>query len=278
MKSSALNLLLALAALATACADGSAPAVPSPGAIGRIVSLSPSITREIMELGCGDRIVGVTTFSPVPGPETVIVGSLIRPNAEAIALLRPDIILASSEDSAVQYTERLVSLGIPLHVFKRNDDFDDLCDNYAVLAKLLGKEKEAEAKLARYRERRALLLAGEGNAKKGIRVAFIVSADPLIAVSDRSFIGRIITDAGGLNCYAGVDIPYPVVSLESLAERRPDVIILMSGEMRSRIKKALAPKDPPMHIMPPDHVAHYTPADYVASMELIGTFLKGGVR
>src|SRR6476620_7807095 len=74
------GLLLALAAFAQ----------PS-----RIVSTSPSITETLFALGLGDRVVGVSTFCRYPDAVKALpkVGTFLKPQAEVIARLRPDLVI-----------------------------------------------------------------------------------------------------------------------------------------------------------------------------------------
>ena len=228
--------------------------------------------------------MGVTAYSPVPGPGVKVVGSMLRPNAEIIAMLKPDIILVSREDSAVQFTEQLASLGIPVYEFNRNRDFNSLAENYLSLASILGMDVVAERKVRGYRERLNRIAGAVSLLKKRPVTAFFLSCAPLITASNRSFIGRIIADAGGDNCFGDVDIAYPKVSLESLIQRRPRVIFMLSGDMVSCLKSDLAAagmKDTERvrwHVIPPDHITHYTPADYAASVEIMASLIGSGAE
>ncbi|MBN1533556.1 MAG: ABC transporter substrate-binding protein [Spirochaetes bacterium] len=276
MKSTCHLICCLVAAALWSCSGGeeSPPSVSLP--IRRAVSLSPSITREILDLGSGEVIVGVTTYGPQVKKGVATVGSLVRPSAEAIALLRPDIVLLSEEDGAVQRTEQIAALGIPVRRFGRNADFQAICANYLALADLLGKRSLAEEKLLRYR--RMLRNASRPAARPPL-VALFLSAKPLIAASDNSFVGNIIRDAGGRNCYADVSPPYPSVSLESLVRRAPDLIIFISGgdleAVRREVRRSGSPASERAlwRVVPPDRMAYYTPADYVASVEVVAALL-----
>jgi iron complex transport system substrate-binding protein len=268
---------LAAAALC-ACSRGEDPSPAVSGPIRRAVSLSPSITREILDLESEAVIVGVTSDGPEMKGRVTLVGSLVRPSAEAIALLRPDIVLLSEEDSAVQRTEQVASLGIPVRRFGRNAGFEEICANYLALADLLGKRELAEAKLRQYRDHLKKAVDA-GAVKRRPLVALFLSAKPLVAVSDSSFVGGIIRDAGGRNCYAGVAPPYPSVSLESLVRRPPELVIFISGDDMESVRREMRRLVPSAaegilwRAVPPDRLAYYTPADYVASVEEVASLL-----
>ena len=61
----------------------------------RIVSTSPSITETLFALGLGDRVVGVSTYCRYPEVVKTLpkVGTFLRPDAEVIARLRPDLVI-----------------------------------------------------------------------------------------------------------------------------------------------------------------------------------------
>ena len=85
-----------------------------------LVSLSPSITREIVDLSQARVIMGVTSFDDYRASGVEVIGTLIQPNIEKIVALSPDIVLSSWEDGLVQNVDRLVEAGIPVWRFKRN--------------------------------------------------------------------------------------------------------------------------------------------------------------
>src|SRR5271169_6151182 len=82
----------------------------------RIVSTAPSITEMLYALGLGDRVVGVTRFCRYP-PEAQKkpkIGDYINPNMEAIAALRPDLVIVQT--NPVHLADRLGAL--KLHVLE----------------------------------------------------------------------------------------------------------------------------------------------------------------
>src|SRR5215475_11478098 len=102
MRTCSSRLILAFVALAC-----SAAAQPR-----RIVSTSPSITETLFALGLGPRVVGVSEHCRYPEAVTKLpkVGTFLRPNAEAIASLRPDLVILHKRPNDLP--ERLGRLGI----------------------------------------------------------------------------------------------------------------------------------------------------------------------
>ena len=210
------------------------------------------------------------------------MGTLSSPAWKQLFALRPDVVLYSGEDGPVQNVERLRDAGVRLHRFDRNRDFSDICRSYVALGDLLGKGDLARHKTAGY-ERALHRVAKERSAAGGPRprVAFFLSYRPLIAVSSGSFIGRIIADAGGACAYREAGRPYSMVSIESLADADPDVIIVMAGEdpgpffseLNAGFRDLKAVAAGRIYPIPADSIPYYTPADYVKSVERVGRIL-----
>jgi len=83
----------------------------------RIVSLVPSLTESLFDLGAGDRLVGITDFCRPPRMEDgplQRIGGTKDPDVEAIIQLKPDLVLANKEENGRQAVERLVEAGMTL--------------------------------------------------------------------------------------------------------------------------------------------------------------------
>ncbi len=265
---------------------------PVPGAsIGRIVSLSPSISRQIDDLGRAGLLAGVTSYDDFRDRGVAIVGTLVQPDFETILLLRPDIVLYSSEDGPVQNIERLGEAGIAMYRFNRNRNFSDICGNFLRLGRMLGREPEARKKIELYSnalDRIKTRIPGRERTKPP-GVAFFLSHRPLIAASDKSFIAQVIRDAGGACVYSGTGGAYPLVSLESLVISDPDVIISMAGDdeagaffrrLSRDFRSLKAARNWTFYVIEPDTIPYYTPADYVKSVgriyKILGMAARGG--
>ena len=91
---------------------------------GRIVSLAPSLTREIYDLKEQDRLVGVTSFCPAEArKEREVVGTLTLLNIEKICALKPDLVLDSMDSNRETAVEKLKSLGLRVEVFQGCESF-----------------------------------------------------------------------------------------------------------------------------------------------------------
>ncbi len=246
----------------------------------RIVSLSPSIVRQIIDLDSEDLLVGVTMYHPPLTRRIEIVGTLVQPNIEKIVILKPDLVLFSREDNKVQFTEMLDATDIRTHIFGINDSFNAICANYLELAELIGKKELAEKKLARYKE----ILRSIASPRREMLISIFVSNEPLIGAGGNSFIGRMIGHAGGRNALGLLDQPYPVLSVEHLVNLNPDIIISVlhhDGSYQTPFSEILknfpyltAIKRNGIHTIPLDSVCYYTPGDYVTACGQISKIIN----
>jgi iron complex transport system substrate-binding protein len=243
--------------------------VPSPSTSGKtFISLSPSVTRMIEDMGEGNKVTGVTSFDSI-SKGRVSVGSLISPNLETILLLKPDIIFFSGEDSPVQKTEQLRSSGVRLVSIPRAAGFEDIIRNYELIARGTGSETGL-IKVSEYRS------AAETSATKGVSVVFLVSHSPFVAASETSFIGEIITAAGGSPAKLPSDKPFPLISKESLVSIDPDCIITTDPGGMEELSSMLAVfphlkcvRNKRIFQVSADTACYYTPKDYIETRKIL---------
>lgn len=85
----------------------------------RVVSLVPSVTESLFDLGVGDRLVGVTDYCVHPAEQVARlprIGGTKNPDIERILDLQPDLVIANQEENRRQDVERLEAAGIPVWV------------------------------------------------------------------------------------------------------------------------------------------------------------------
>jgi len=219
---------------ALACSPEAPPApAPAPSASPeRIVSLAPSVTEVVYDLGLGPKVVGVSDFAAWP-PEVAKVerlGGLLDPNLEKLTVLRPDLVLLHV--SAERVAEHTARLGIRT-VSVRSETLDDIFASYRTIGAATGTEAEAtrrvaalEAELARFRPREA-----SGPRPK---VLMVVGRNPgtlegLVVVGRGVFLDELLERVGGQNALPpSVVAPWPQVNKESLLEADPAIIVELS--------------------------------------------------
>jgi iron complex transport system substrate-binding protein len=199
----------------------------------RIVSTAPSITETIFALGIGDRVVGVSQFCNYPPEVQKLpkVGSYIRPDAEAIARLAPDLVVLERNSSEV--TERLNTLHIAF-VEVPHSTLEDIFTEIQIIGKAAGVPDRGASLVAQIK---SALDAIRSKSKAMVSPHTLVIVDRqqgtlnnLIAVGPSNYVNQILEIAGATNVLAKPGIPqYPHISLETVLRENPDVIIDLSG-------------------------------------------------
>ena len=267
-------IIILIIAIAASC--GRTPAETTTAAR-RIVSLSPSLSRMLADLEAAEMLAGVTSFDDFRD-RAQVVGSMVRPNAELILSINPDLVIFSEDDGSVQAVDSLSSAGLRVRRFPKTRSFDDIIANYLTLASIISRDKPAVKKIEGYRARRSAEVARPRSSHRP-RVAFLVSVKPLIAASDESYIGAIIRDAGGECAVRSVAALFPILSLESLVAAHPEIIIVMSEQEADweSCRRILAPFPNlarRVRGITPSHVAYYTPSDYIQSVNEIRALIE----
>ena len=197
----------------------------------RIISLLPSFTEILIELGCRPRLVGVTKFAPEGAAGVRSVGGLTNPDLEAIFALEPDLVVGMRSKMTAGVRRKLIDGGVA-HLFLPNETLAEALDAIVALGERIGKPEEAAA----LRRRIEAELAAVEDAVRGaapVKVAVAVQTKPLILAGKGSFLHELVLRAGGENIAADSTTPHPQFSLESFAVRAPEVIIDVSGSYRS---------------------------------------------
>ncbi|MBI5443197.1 MAG: ABC transporter substrate-binding protein [Deltaproteobacteria bacterium] len=207
----------------------------------RILSLIPSVTEFLFDVGLGARAVGRTSFCispeecrPLPavgGPKTV--------DLELVRALRPDLILANAEENRRDQVEALLSEGFRVHVaFPR--DLGGAARLLRSLGELLGVPAPAEA-LARE-------LEGVSAPPPGPRprCACLIWKDPYMTATRETLTSALLEAAGASNAFAELPGRYPRVEVEELVAASPAAILLPSepypfGEADAAELEALVP-------------------------------------
>ena len=222
----------------------------------RVVSLVPSDTLSVADLGAGHALVACTDYCELP---TDLVAKLPRiggtknPRVDEIIALEPDLILANQEENTRGDLEKLAAAGFRVFVAFPKRVIDGIA-HLARLARIFHRDREPEV--------RALLRAGyqamqQAEAARGVEAPVSVFCpiwmDPLMTIHGETFISDMLRIAGADNVFfdrerryplaadlgmrvprifesrhTSRDVRYPRVTLEELAARDPDLILLPS--------------------------------------------------
>jgi iron complex transport system substrate-binding protein len=192
----------------------------------RIVSLNPTTTEILFAIGAGSRLVGRSHWDSWPDSARYVtdVGNGMGPNVEAVLGVHPDLVVmyASNDDRAA--AARLRDAGVPT-IAIRTDSIAQFRRVTMLLGKLTGDSARARVVVDSVDRTLERVRAATVNLPHP-SVFFHVWESPIITIGSRSFYHELVGIAGGRNVYGDIDQVSPVVTLEDVVKRNPDVILV----------------------------------------------------
>lgn len=238
----------------------------------RIVSLVPSITQAIILLDANDQLVGITSFCPKVGNKNVeIVASAIDANVEKIVSLKPDVVFTSSL-TKIQTIESFKKLGIRVVNLDYPTSYDDICNQFAEIAKVVGKEPFA-AKILEEQKERLNMLKSKITGNDQPTVFLEIGAKPLFTVVPNTFMHDLIVYSGGKNI-AG-NLTKGSVTRELVLVRDPDYLFIVTMGLVSQeelkiwnqYKNLKAVRNKHVFLLDPEKACTPTPVNFVDTVE-----------
>ncbi len=190
----------------------------------RYIITSPEIAEIVYLLQGASNIVGVTIECDYPSKlqEIEKVGNFGKADFEKIISLDPTIVFTSGLEQELLTTE-LEKLQIPTAQFYPKS-IDDMISSIREIGKLIGAEKRANFvadSLSAEIEK-----ISQNNDDNSPTVYVEIYNNPIMSVSDRSFVGEVVQIAGGNNIFAELPRDYSRVRAEDIINANPEIIIL----------------------------------------------------
>lgn len=193
----------------------------------KIVSLCPSLTELVFDLGAGESLVGRTRFCVHPADRVDAVekvGGTKNPKVERILELAPDIVLMNDEENRAEDAAALVAAGIRVH-----SSMPRTAAETAAMVRGIGvalsRSREAEL-IAADIERRADRVRRDASRYPPVRYACLIWRDPIMTVSDDTFIAGLLALPGGQNVFGAEPDRYPAISATELHDADPLLVLL----------------------------------------------------
>ena len=190
----------------------------------RIISLVPSQTEFLFDIGLEKEIVGITLFCVHPKSKVEKVdriGGTKRLNFSKIDQLKPDLIIANKEENNKEDIERL-SKQYPVWVSDVNN-MEEAIEMMRSLGSLLDKENEAHELISTILSENQKLKSDQISGK----VAYLIWNNPIMVAANDTFIHAMLNLAGFENVFVS-STRYPEVTIEDLQKRNPDFLFLSS--------------------------------------------------
>jgi ABC-type Fe3+-hydroxamate transport system substrate-binding protein len=212
----------------------------------RIISLVPSQTELLYDLGLRDEVVGITKFCIHPEEwfkKKTRVGGTKKYDLEKIRSLSPDLIIGNKEENEKEQIELLMKE----HIVWMSDIFTlkDAYDMITRIGTMVGKREEAvnlklkiESKFNKFSELIPQIFRQAQNDKKsgndshsqntGPRTSYFIWRDPYMVAGHDTFINEMMKLCGFENVFTERDSRYPEITIQELINAKPELILLSS--------------------------------------------------
>jgi ABC-type Fe3+-hydroxamate transport system substrate-binding protein len=205
----------------------------------RIISLVPSQTEYLCDIGLQDQIVGCTKFCIHPSnikQKASIVGGTKTLNLTLIQSLKPDIIIGNKEENEQSQIETLKK-DFPVWM----SDIADLTralEMMQKLADLFQKAKEGKQICNQIADNFAAL----NQAKNPKKVLYLIWKDPYMLAGKQTFINDLLERIGLENAANALPNPnrYPAITLSEIQQINPTIIFLSSEPYPFKEKHRIA--------------------------------------
>ncbi|MFA9479813.1 ABC transporter substrate-binding protein [Phycisphaerales bacterium AB-hyl4] len=245
----ALLLLTAAVALCVGCERAGDEAANDDGEL-RLVSLAPGLTQMVVDLGLGDRLVGVAEHDASAPRGLPVVGNYADVNTERLVGLSPThvLTLTTTREPPRRLRElaeagrfELVAYRFPFSIddvrqtlHRDAGDTGDARPGPPPLGEALGVPERARVLLARFDASLGALRELTADRDRP-RVLLVIGHTPLMASGPGTVHDQLLEWVGGRNATAGASVTAPTYDREGVLSLSPEVILLLS------------PDAPPLH-------------------------------
>ncbi len=193
----------------------------------RIVSLTPGATEMLFAAGAGAEVIATVEDSDEPPAARRVprIGDVSTVDMERLVALRPDVVVAWPAGGNPAQREKIAALRIPLYE-QQVVQLGDIPASLRRLGALAGTQAAAERAAREIEARLAALKAryGAGNTR-GPSVLLQVWNRPVYTVGGRHLMSDALRLCGARNVFADLPEAGPVVDIEAVIARNPDIIL-----------------------------------------------------
>jgi ABC-type Fe3+-hydroxamate transport system substrate-binding protein len=184
----------------------------------RVVSLVPSLTETLFELGAGESVIAITDFCIFPpGLALPRVGGTKNPRVDEIRALAPDLVHMNLEENLRRHADAIEAFA-PVFVSEPKS-VDDVEALIAQLGALHRREERAADIRGELQCARASMVPG------AFTFAVPIWKQPWMWCGGDTYVSRLVEETGGRNVLAGRE-RYPSIALEDVLAMKPDLLFL----------------------------------------------------
>lgn len=242
----------------------------------RIISLAPSATESLYELGIDKELVANTVYCSDGNSKKEKIGTVTEPNIEKIVSLKPDLIIATKEGNYKTVIDKLIRLKLTVYVMEPYSNFEDICINFKQLADYLDKSDTAKEIINNVKDEISELDKETKNKDKE-KIFWEVGANPIFTVGKQSFVNEYNKFINGTNVFEYIDMRYPNISAESVIEKNPDIIMLVNmGDVSdqeiakwNKYKNITAVKNNKIYLLEANDIFTPTPKKFLNGIKVL---------
>lgn len=239
----------------------------------RIISLAPSLTKNLYLLGAGDLLVGCTSYCTLQSDtQAEVVASAIQVNYEKAVLLQPDLVITTSLTKP-KTIETFRKLGVDVLVYDSPRSFEEICSQFIDLGEQVGRKQQAETLIADAKARMQQTLERIPADAPSQKIMLQIGANPLFSVVPNTFMNDFIRFSKTENIAS--DLTVGSITRESVLIRNPDIIVVVLMGMIGEEEKnqwmsypsLSAVQKNQIFMMDADKACSPTPLSFVESLE-----------
>lgn len=236
---------------------------PADGSV-RIVSLVPSLTELLFDLGLGEQVVGRTHYCVHPKDAVTAVPSLggtKKVRFDRLMACKPTHALVNIDENPKEMADRLAEAGVSVVVTHPNAPADNPA-LFALLGGLFGRQAEAAALSTHFRTAHDRLTAAAHHWPPR-KVLYLIWKKPWMTVSRDTYISRMLGLAGWETVGHDPDRRYPETALDPGALQGVDLVLLSSEPYRftegdvASMTEAFAPNGPKVAMIDGEMISWY---------------------
>ncbi len=201
----------------------------------RIISVVPSQTELLYDLGADAEVVGITKFCIHPEHwfrNKGRVGGTKKIDFEKVRSLEPDLIICNKEENEREQIEKLMEL-YPVWVSDIKN-LEDAVQMIISLGDLIDKKEKAGKLVEKIGQEFKKLEFIKTN--QAVRTAYLIWNNPIMCAGTDTFIDEMLGLCGFQNIFSGSDSRYPEIAIEELGRQNPSLILLSSEPFPFREK------------------------------------------
>jgi ABC-type Fe3+-hydroxamate transport system substrate-binding protein len=182
----------------------------------RVVSLVPSLTETLFDLGAGDAVAGITDFCIFPEAiERPRLGGTKNPRIEDIRALSPDLVYMNLEENLERHANAIDAFA-PVFVTEPKT-VDDVADLITTLGAIHRRSERASELVD--------VLANERGFVTPFTFAVPIWKKPWMWCGGDTYVSNLVESTGGRNVLHDRE-RYPSIDLDAVLVLRPDVVFL----------------------------------------------------